>query len=229
MTWCIHVHGWEYQAYRACKQVFYHVCIYHMNVPLFHKAAVTYMPSLLAHVGKPQRGRAYLWGFEDECLHMTPAFLHSAVTPAFTHCFALCPLSPSVGRGQTADGLEMHMATNHLGHFLLTRLLLTSLRSGGKDPALRKLGLGSARVVNVSSNMHYFGYGLDRADPHMERCTYRSEIAYGRSKLAQVCGAQLSAGWAQTRCHRYGLEGIRSCTSWSWDAVVDGFWPVAER
>ena len=45
------------------------------------------------------------------------------------------------------DGYEMHLATNHLGHFLLTNLLL---------PLLHRAGQG-ARVVVVSSVVHKMG------------------------------------------------------------------------
>ena len=43
---------------------------------------------------------------------------------------------------QTADGLERTLAVNHMGHYLLTRLLEAELRSGG------------VRIVNVSSQGH---------------------------------------------------------------------------
>ncbi len=41
------------------------------------------------------------------------------------------------------DGIEMHLATNFLGHFLLTQLLLPQLLVAGK--------CGGARVVNITS------------------------------------------------------------------------------
>ena len=44
----------------------------------------------------------------------------------------------------TADGFELTFATNHLGHFLLTHLLLERLRDGGQ-------------IVNVSSEAHRNG------------------------------------------------------------------------
>ncbi|KAG1687218.1 hypothetical protein DVH05_005332 [Phytophthora capsici] len=48
----------------------------------------------------------------------------------------------------TPNGFEAHFAINHLGHFYLTSLLLDLLRRS-KD---------QARVVNVSSLAHYFGW-----------------------------------------------------------------------
>ncbi|KAI8462369.1 MAG: hypothetical protein J3K34DRAFT_527797 [Monoraphidium minutum] len=91
-----------------------------------------------------------------------------------------------VGRSTTSDGFESHMGTNHLAHFLLTLGLLPALRRGGASPegAAR---LGGARVVNVTSSMLLFGGGLGAEDPFLEAPgSYGAEVAYGRSKLANV-------------------------------------------
>jgi NAD(P)-dependent dehydrogenase (short-subunit alcohol dehydrogenase family) len=74
----------------------------------------------------------------------------------------------------TVDGFELQMATNHLGHFALTGLLLPQL-----------LAAAAPRVVNVSSVMHRFGR-LAEADPLGEEVRYRAWRAYGRSKLANL-------------------------------------------
>jgi NAD(P)-dependent dehydrogenase (short-subunit alcohol dehydrogenase family) len=73
---------------------------------------------------------------------------------------------------RSVDGHELTFATNHLGPFLLTRLLL---------PALSP----SARIINVASKVHYRGHlDLDRIDD--PRARYSSVAAYSRSKLANV-------------------------------------------
>jgi NAD(P)-dependent dehydrogenase (short-subunit alcohol dehydrogenase family) len=95
------------------------------------------------------------------------------------------------------------MGTNHLGHFLLTLLLVPALRRGGAEGAAQAAGPRGARIVSVSSNMHHFGYSFSPADPHTEAAGYLPEIAYGRSKLAQV---RAGLGPHQnSRRHRWGL------------------------
>jgi NAD(P)-dependent dehydrogenase (short-subunit alcohol dehydrogenase family) len=79
-----------------------------------------------------------------------------------------CPLA------RTAEGYELQLATNHLGHFLLTGLLAPALLAGAP-----------ARVVNVSSAGHRLA-GVDFDDLHFERREYDKWIAYGQSKSANV-------------------------------------------
>jgi NAD(P)-dependent dehydrogenase (short-subunit alcohol dehydrogenase family) len=75
---------------------------------------------------------------------------------------------------RTADGFELQFATNHLGHYALTGLLLPVL--------LRAEG---PRVVTVSSNGHRMGRN-DWSDPNWERRRYLKWQAYGQSKLANL-------------------------------------------
>ncbi|NIP16402.1 MAG: SDR family NAD(P)-dependent oxidoreductase [Pseudomonadales bacterium] len=73
----------------------------------------------------------------------------------------------------SADGYELAFATNHLGPFLLTHLLLEPLRAAG-----------GARIVNVASVQHRAAdLDLDHLTP---RSPYRGLKAYSRSKLANV-------------------------------------------
>jgi NAD(P)-dependent dehydrogenase (short-subunit alcohol dehydrogenase family) len=72
---------------------------------------------------------------------------------------------------RTADGFELQLGTNHLGHFALTGLLF---------PAL-----ANARVVTVTSLMHRTVRRVPLDDPRMER-SYHRWPAYGASKLANL-------------------------------------------
>jgi NAD(P)-dependent dehydrogenase (short-subunit alcohol dehydrogenase family) len=93
----------------------------------------------------------------------------------------------AIPRQETVDGFEAQLATNHLGHFALTGLLLDRAR-----PA--------ARVVSVASGAHWFGR-LDRDDLMGER-RYQPWLAYSQSKLANLLFTSelqrrlTSAGWS---------------------------------
>jgi len=80
------------------------------------------------------------------------------------------------------QGHELQFATNHLGHFLLTRLLLNHMK---KSSASSKL---QGRIVNVSSSAHRVTYDegiLDEQKLHDKSC-YNGWRAYGQSKFANV-------------------------------------------
>ena len=82
-------------------------------------------------------------------------------------------MAPPLGR--TADGIELQFATNHLGHFALTGLLLPALLRADRP-----------RVVTTSSTMHRMGDNDRWDDPGYERGGYSKWSAYGRSKLANL-------------------------------------------
>jgi NAD(P)-dependent dehydrogenase (short-subunit alcohol dehydrogenase family) len=68
------------------------------------------------------------------------------------------------------DGVELTWATNVIGYFLASELLLPLL-----------VRAGSARIVNVASEL---AYGLDLDDVQYERRRYRGRDAYAQSKQA---------------------------------------------
>jgi NAD(P)-dependent dehydrogenase (short-subunit alcohol dehydrogenase family) len=92
---------------------------------------------------------------------------------------------------QTEDGFELQLATNHLGHFALTGLLLD-----------RMLTVPGARIVAVSSFMHRRG-SIDFDDLMSER-RYNRTAAYGQSKLANL----LFAYELQRRLAKAGAQAI---------------------
>ena len=77
-----------------------------------------------------------------------------------------------LSKTRSIDGNEMHMATNHFGHFLLTLLLLQRLKESKPS-----------RIVNVSSVGHTFIHFSK--DINCEE-SYNRFFAYLNSKLANV-------------------------------------------
>ena len=73
----------------------------------------------------------------------------------------------------TVDGLEATFATNHLGHFLLTNLLLDVLKANAPS-----------RIINITSSAHY-GTEVNFDDLQGEK-KYSMYAAYSQSKLANV-------------------------------------------
>ncbi|MBK6267120.1 SDR family oxidoreductase [Marivirga sp. S37H4] len=75
-------------------------------------------------------------------------------------------------RLESKDGLELHFAINHLGHFLLVKELI---------PLLKK---SHTKIINLSSEAHKAGK-LDFNDIHLKN-KYSTLKAYGNAKLCNV-------------------------------------------
>ncbi len=76
----------------------------------------------------------------------------------------------AIPEARTADGFEMQLGTNHLGHFALTNLLLPHV---------------TRRVTTVASQAHRQGT-IDLDDLNWERREYKAWAAYGQAKLANL-------------------------------------------
>lgn len=96
-------------------------------------------------------------------------------------------------RQTTAQGWEMQLATNYLGHLLLARGLHPHLA----DAAAQH---GEARLVVLSSGAHR-NAAVDLDDPQFERRDYDRWTAYAQSKTADVLLAVSAAS-------RWESEGI---------------------
>ncbi|VAI00558.1 unnamed protein product [Triticum turgidum subsp. durum] len=94
------------------------------------------------------------------------------------------------------DGIEMQFATNHVGHFLLTNLLLETMKKTSRESNVE------GRIVNVSSEGHRFAYkeGIRFAKLNDEE-EYSTIAAYGQSKLANILHANELA-------RRFKEEGV---------------------
>lgn len=96
-----------------------------------------------------------------------------------------------VNQQTTVDGYEKTFALNHLSYFLLTKLLLDTIKASGTPD--RK-----ARIISVSSGAHRMGK-LD-FDNLQSETGYRSMGAYGQSKLMNIL-------FAYELAHRLEAEG----------------------
>lgn len=107
-------------------------------------------------------------------------------------------------RRVTEDGFEMQFGVTHLGHFLLTELLMPQLKRASLSSPLAK---GSVRVVNISSLSHemspfrFTDYNFEgkptpveeQPSPEVQKLfrlpspiQYQVFVAYGQSKTANV-------------------------------------------
>ncbi|KAL3531835.1 hypothetical protein ACH5RR_005356 [Cinchona calisaya] len=82
------------------------------------------------------------------------------------------------------DGIEIQFATNHLGHFYLTNLLLEKMKHTAKSTGIE------GRIVNLSSIAHLYTYSQGiRFDGINDEDSYSDKKAYGQSKLANILHA----------------------------------------
>ena len=103
-------------------------------------------------------------------------------------------------RQETADGIELTWAVNHLAPFLLTNLLTELL-----------VASAPARVVTVASDAHA-GANLDLDDPQFSRRRYGAMAVYGQSKLANILftvelARRLAGRGVTANCLHPGLVG----------------------
>jgi NAD(P)-dependent dehydrogenase (short-subunit alcohol dehydrogenase family) len=77
--------------------------------------------------------------------------------------------------GSTVDGFELAFGVNHLGHYLLTRLLLPRIEASAP-----------ARIVHVSSKAHYDAKGIDFERLRQPGTTRTGLPEYSVSKLCNV-------------------------------------------
>jgi NAD(P)-dependent dehydrogenase (short-subunit alcohol dehydrogenase family) len=115
-------------------------------------------------------------------------------------------------RGLSASGFELAFGVNHMGHFLLTELLLDRLRSSAP-----------ARIVTVASRAHMRVPSIDWNALRAATKTRSAVHEYGVSKLANVLfsaelGRRLAGSGVTTYCLHPGVVA-----SEVWRAVP---WPV---
>jgi retinol dehydrogenase 12 len=108
-------------------------------------------------------------------------------------------------RALTRDGFELTFGVNHLGHFLLTRLLEARLRASAP-----------ARVVNVASEAHRSAKGIDFTVLRERARSPGALREYSVSKLANVLFTrELARRWAGSGVTAYALHpGVVATGIW---------------
>ncbi|WP_328349810.1 SDR family NAD(P)-dependent oxidoreductase [Mycobacterium sp. NBC_00419] len=101
-------------------------------------------------------------------------------------------MAPPLSR--TAQGYEMQLGTNHLGHFVFTTGLVDSFGDG-------------TRIVNLSSRGHLYG-GIRWEDPNYDdESTYDKWQAYGQSKTANVLfTVEAERRWGPRGVHSFAVH-----------------------
>jgi NAD(P)-dependent dehydrogenase (short-subunit alcohol dehydrogenase family) len=109
------------------------------------------------------------------------------------------------GRGLTASGFEAHFGINHMGHFLLTRLLLSRLQESAPS-----------RVVVVASDAHYQAKGIELGAMRRPTRSVTGVLEYRVSKLANVLfAAELARRVDKNRITTYSLHpGVVASQIW---------------
>mmetsp|Transcript_5815 Transcript_5815/g.6705 ORF Transcript_5815/g.6705 Transcript_5815/m.6705 type:complete len:349 (+) Transcript_5815:109-1155(+) len=111
---------------------------------------------------------------------------------------------------RTNDGYEVQMQTNHLSHFLLTKLVFKSLQDAGESR-------GEARVVQHSSGARNF-FGTPLFPEHFEKCEpgtlggrglKKGFVRYHQTKLANMCFALA----LHKKLTDQGISNVKSCVA----------------
>ena len=115
-------------------------------------------------------------------------------------------------QGQTTDGFELHFGVNHLGHFLLTTLLLDRLKASAP-----------ARIVHVASGSHYKARGISWEAVQQATRSVSGFPEYTVSKLANVLfNAELARRLEGSGVTSYAVNPGRIATN-IWQRVP---WPL---
>lgn len=118
-------------------------------------------------------------------------------------------------QSKTKDGFETQFGTNHLGHYLLTELLLPTLKQSAPS-----------RIVILSSCFHDKAQGregkIDFEDINFEKRKYDGWEAYAQSKLANL----LYAKHLGKRLTASGVTAVSVHPGWVRTNLIRGFMPV---
>lgn len=127
--------------------------------------------------------------------------------------------------GRTKSGFELAFGVNHMGHFLLTSLLLDRIKQSAP-----------ARIVNVASRAHIRVKGIDFDAVRTRTKTRTAVKEYGVSKLANVLfSAELSRRLEGTGVTTYALHpgvvatDVWRTIPWPFDRLIKLFMITVEQ
>jgi NAD(P)-dependent dehydrogenase (short-subunit alcohol dehydrogenase family) len=104
---------------------------------------------------------------------------------------------------ETRDGIELTFATNHLGHFLLTNLLVERLLQA---PAARVITVASASHSGASAQGEWF----------LKKASYDRRLSYAKSKLANILFAyELAERFRHTRVTSNAVDPGSAATNFA--------------
>lgn len=102
----------------------------------------------------------------------------------------------SYGYDTTAEGFEIHIGVNHLGHFYLTKLMKPFLKEGSRVIAVSSAAEGGAYTDGMR-----FDLWKQKTDE------YEDGLAYGQSKLANIMFArELAERWKEAGIQAYSCH-----------------------
>ena len=112
-------------------------------------------------------------------------------------------------RRESVDGIEMTWTLNHLAYFLLTDLLLDTLKASAPS-----------RIVNVASDAHRMVRGIDFDDVE-GKMSYKPFRIYGQSKLANILftrelARRLEGSGVTANCLHPGFVATNFTTGEGW-------------
>lgn len=103
------------------------------------------------------------------------------------------------GYETTAEGFEMHIGVNHIGHFYLTALMKPFMRKGGRVISVSSSAEASAPLVS--------GIRFDRWKTQKMPDDYEDGEMYGQSKLANIMFArELAERWKDDGVEAYSCH-----------------------